>query len=133
PHEVKLIEYRATEQAINDLATELSRRQSSGGANPPPLFLFVYGLQRYRALRKQEENFSFGSGDEGEKKPQPDKQFNDLLRDGPPVGIHTIVWCDAAAALERTLDRAAVREFDHRVLFQMSAAVSSNLIDSPLG
>src|SRR5207253_11128767 len=52
---------------------------------------------------------------------------------GPPVGIHTIVWCDAAAALERTLDRAAVREFDHRVLFQMSAADSSNLIDSPLG
>ena len=28
-------------------------------------------------------------------------------------------------------NRATLREFDHRVLFQMSAADSSNLIDSP--
>jgi hypothetical protein len=44
-----------------------------------------------------------------------------------------IAWCDTAAALERTLDRNSVREFDNRVLFQMSAADSSNLIDSPTG
>src|SRR2546430_12485844 len=30
-----------------------------------------------------------------------------------------------------TFDRASMREFDNRVLFQMSAADSSNLIDSP--
>jgi hypothetical protein len=35
------------------------------------------------------------------------------------------------ATLDRTLDRASLREFDHRVLFQMSASDSSNLIDSP--
>ena len=85
---IELVEYRATEDAINDLATEFSRRQSSGGANPPPLFLFVYGLQRYRVLRKQEESFSFGSGDEGEKKPQPDKQFNDLPKHFGASGRH---------------------------------------------
>jgi S-DNA-T family DNA segregation ATPase FtsK/SpoIIIE len=132
PNEVKLIEYRATEEAIAELAAELNRRQSSGGANPPPVYLLIYGLQRYRGLRKQEDSFSFGSSDE-EKKPQADKRFMDLLRDGPPVGMHVIAWCDTAAALERTLDRAAMREFDNRVLFQMSAADSSNLIDSPLG
>jgi DNA segregation ATPase FtsK/SpoIIIE-like protein len=133
PTQVSVVDYRATEEAIAELHAELNRRQSSGGANPPPIYLFAYGLQRYRALRKQEDSsFSFGSSDE-EKKPQPDKQFADLLRDGPPVGIHAIAWCDTAAALERTLDRAAMREFDNRVLFQMSAADSSNLIDSPLG
>ena len=133
PNEVKIIEYRATEEAIADLAGELDRRQSTGGANPPPVFVFIYGLQRYRDLRKQEESFGFGGSSDEEKKPQTDKQFADLIRDGPPVGIHTIAWCDTAAALERTLDRAAMREFDNRVLFQMSAADSSNLIDSPLG
>ena len=132
PNEVKLVEYRATEEALAELHAEFSHRQSAGGANPPPIYLFVYGLQRYRALRKSEDSFSFGSSDE-EKKPQPDKQFADILRDGPPVGIHTIAWCDTAAALERTLERSAMREFDNRVLFQMSAADSSNLIDSPLG
>ena len=34
---------------------------------------------------------------------------------------------------ERTLERGSLREFDNRVLFQMSAADSSNLIDSPAG
>jgi DNA segregation ATPase FtsK/SpoIIIE-like protein len=132
-NEVKLIEYRAAEEAINELAGELSHRQSGGGANPPPIYLLIYGLQRYRGLRKQEDSFSFGSGGDEEKKPQADKQFAELLRDGPSAGIHTVAWCDTAAALERTLDRQAVREFDNRVLFQMSSADSSNLIDSPLG
>jgi hypothetical protein len=34
--------------------------------------------------------------------------------------------------VERTLDRSALRQFDYRILFQMSASDSSNLIDSPL-
>src|SRR5438132_6344131 len=66
-----------------------------------------------------------------ERKPQPDKQFAELLREGPPLGIHVITWCDTPSAVERTLERASMREFDHRVLFQMSANDSSNLIDSP--
>jgi hypothetical protein len=45
--------------------------------------------------------------------------------------VHVIVWADTPASLERTLDRNAMREFDNRILFQMSATDSSNLIDSP--
>jgi hypothetical protein len=88
-------------------------------------------MQRYRVLRHQEESFSFSPSDE-EKPPATDKQFTELLREGPPLGIHIIAWADTPAAVERTLDRASMREFDNRVLFQMSAADSSNLIDSPL-
>ena len=59
---VDLVEYRATEEAIAELAAELQRRETEGGANPPPIFLLVYGLQRYRALRKSEDSsFSFGA------------------------------------------------------------------------
>jgi DNA segregation ATPase FtsK/SpoIIIE, S-DNA-T family len=54
------------------------------------------------------------------------------LRDGPAVGIHTLIWIDSPASLDRTVDRQSMREFDHRVLFQMSASDSSNLIDSPI-
>src|SRR5207244_8286603 len=86
---------------------------------------------RYRVLRKAEDSFSFGSGGDEEKKPQADKQFADLLREGPAVGIHVLAWVDTPAAIDRTLDRGSLREFDNRVLFQMSAADSSNLIDSP--
>jgi len=133
PHPMHVVEYRAVPEAIDRLAQEMQRRHEDVAAATahPALFLCIYGLQRYRALRKQEESFSFSPGDE-EKKPQPDKQFADLLREGPALGIHTIAWCDTPAAIERTLDRSSLREFDHRVLFQMSANDSSNLIDSPL-
>ena len=58
------------------------------------------------------------------------------IRRHPPrrpgaVGIHTIVWCDTLNNLNRAVDRQGIREFDLRVLFQMSNADSSNLIDTP--
>ena len=65
------------------------------------------------------------------KKASPSKQLVDLIREGPNYGIHVIVWCDTLASIERTFERGLMREFDSRVLFQMSANDSSNLIDSP--
>ncbi len=47
------------------------------------------------------------------------------------MGVHTIVWCDSLNNLNRTFDRQTLREFEIRVLFQMSANDSSTLIDNP--
>src|SRR5262249_18218257 len=80
-------------------------------------------------LRKQEDDFGFSRREE---KPNPAKQFGNILREGPSVGVHTLVWCDSLNNLTRTFDRQTLREFELRVLFQMSATDSSNLIDSPL-
>jgi len=140
PNEVKLVEFRAGDAAMNEVAVEMQRRQAeeaAGGLDPatPSIYVIIYGVQRFRILRKSEESFGgFGmSGEEGEKKVAPDKQFSDLLREGPPLGIHVLAWADTTATLDRTFDRQAMREFDNRVLFQMSANDSSNLIDSPAG
>jgi DNA segregation ATPase FtsK/SpoIIIE-like protein len=131
PHDVKMVEWRAVDEAFAELNEEFKRRQ--GGEDGPSIFVFIYGLQRYRMLRKTEESFSFSatSDEEGEKKIAPDKIFNDLIREGPALGIHIITWIDTPSAIDRTFDRGMLREFDTRVLFQMSAADSSNLIDSP--
>ena len=81
-------------------------------------------------LRKAEDDFGFS--DRGEDKPaSPAEHLGTLLREGPPLGVHTLVWCDTLNNLNRTFDRQALREFEIRVLFQMSANDSSNLIDSP--
>ena len=132
PHDVKLVEYRSVPAAIAEIAAEVNRRREDehAAAAAPDVYLMIYALQRYRALRKGEETFSFGSSDE-EKAPDPGKQFAEILREGPPVGVHVVAWADTAVAVDRTLDRHAMREFDNRVLFQMSASDSSNLIDSP--
>jgi len=131
PHDARQVEWRAVEETISELHSEMQNRHERGQGDWPSLFVFVVGLQRYRMLRKQEESFSLSMSDEP-KPPAPDKQFAELLREGPALGIHLIAWADTAVAIDRTLDRASLREFDHRVLFQMSAADSSNLIDSPL-
>lgn len=133
PHEVNLVEWRATGDVINEIAQELQRRTDHDDPAAASIYIVIYGLQRYRTLRKGEEDFglSFGSTDDTPKPPNTGKQFSELLKDGPAVGIHILAWADTPVAVERTLDRTAMREFDNRILFQMSANDSSNLIDSP--
>jgi len=53
------------------------------------------------------------------------------VKDGPPLGIHVIVWCDSLVNVNRVFDRPLMREFGQRVLFQMSPTDSSTLMDSP--
>jgi DNA segregation ATPase FtsK/SpoIIIE, S-DNA-T family len=130
PQRTKVVDYRAVPDAIHELAQELQRRQGGDAANLPSIFVFVFGLQRYRALRKSEESFGFSSSDE-EKPADPGKEFADLMREGPPNGIHIMAWIDTATALDRAVDRGSMRDLDNRILFQMSASDSSNLIDSP--
>lgn len=133
PHRIKLVEWRATPDAIGEIATEITRRRDEQDTAAGPIVLFIYGLQRYRVLRKGEDDFGFSLGSPGDapKPADPGKQFAEILKEGPSVGVHTIAWADTATAVDRTLDRNAMREFDSRVLFQMSANDSSNLIDSP--
>ncbi|MSQ97321.1 MAG: DUF87 domain-containing protein [Gemmataceae bacterium] len=110
---------------LNQLAEEIERRGPVGGT---PQFLFLYGLQRLRELRKPEDDFGFSK--KGEEK-TPYRQFMYVLKEGPPVGIFTILWIDTLINFQRSLDRTTMREFDQRVLMQMSAGDSSALMDNP--
>jgi DNA segregation ATPase FtsK/SpoIIIE-like protein len=131
PQETRLVEWRAIADSINELAEQVSVRPEGDPAGQPEVFVFIYGLQRYRLLRRSEDDLGFSMSSDEPRKANPSKQFADILRDGPGVGIHVLSWVDTVASIERTLDRSSMREFDHRLLFQMSAADSSNLIDSP--
>ena len=129
---IDIVEWRAIGDLIHTLAQDVNGRLTAEPSGAAETFLFIYGLQRYRMLRKSDNDFSFSSsgGDEA-KAPDPAKEFSDIIRDGPGVGIHVLAWVDTLASLERTFERSAQREFDNRVLFQMSASDSSTLIDSP--
>jgi S-DNA-T family DNA segregation ATPase FtsK/SpoIIIE len=130
PHEVRHVGWREVDDAMAELGAELHRRQEADATDAAPVYLLIYGLQRFRMLRTTDD-FGFSMGDE-DKPPAVDRMFADVLRDGPPLGMHTIAWCDTAVNLNRTLDRHGLREFEQRVLFQMSGADSTQLIDSPL-
>lgn len=134
PARVKVSGNAESGATIAELAAELDRRRANDSptaAGSPPWFVLVYDLSRFRNLRKQEDDYGFsGFGDKAEgEAARPDKQFAELLREGAAYGIHLLVWCDTLTNFNRTLDRQGLREFDTRVLLQMSAADSSLLID----
>ena len=52
------------------------------------------------------------------------------MKEGPTVGVHVLIWCDTYNNVTRWFDRGTIRDVAHRVLFQMSATDSSNLMDS---
>ena len=118
--------YREIESKLLEIATDVTARGNESGGQRR--FLLVHQLQRYRALRRNEDDFSFGASD---APPSPDKMLAGLVREGPVAGVHVLVTCDTLSSLQRGFDRNALREFDWKVLFQMSPADSSALIDSP--
>ena len=106
----------------------MNRRENLTSKNESPIFIFINGLQKFKKLRYDEElAYSF---DASSKEGNPALTLNDIITEGPPLGIHLIVAVDSYNNIGRTLSRKALSEFEMRILFQMSANDSAALIDS---
>ena len=116
--------------AIGALAAEVASREENPGT-AAPIYCVLHNAGRFRDLRKREDDFGFGGFGEEKKPARPDQQLTEVLRNGPSVGVHVLVWCDSYNSVSRLFDRQTMREFAFRVALQMSAADSSNLIDTP--
>ena len=113
---------------MGELAAELEARGPSSGREAPEVFLIIHDLQRYKALRPDDE-FRFAVDDGAAASPA--QVLADLLGEGGPVGMHVLAATDTWNNVSRWIPRKLLAEFEMRVLFQMSANDSSNLIDSP--
>jgi hypothetical protein len=122
---------RDTAKVITQLADEVARRCELPDEDHEPRFLIAYDLAQLRDLRLTEEEFSFSSHTTNGKAPSVDKRFREILREGPGVGVHVLMWCDSHNSLMRVFDRLTLREVDYRVALQMSPVDSTSLIDSP--
>jgi S-DNA-T family DNA segregation ATPase FtsK/SpoIIIE len=121
PHEIG--------ETLTNLVAEMrSRAESPNPAEAPSTFIFIRDIQRFGKLRF-EEDFSFSSS--SETAASASTLLNQLINEGPSVGIHVIVTCDTYNNVNRFLSRKALTEFEMRVLFQMSASDSASLIDNP--
>ena len=129
PHEMEVVGRFGVGESMERLAAEVKRRIDEQVVDGESVFVLVRDLGRFRELRRNEGDFGFSMGD---KKATPADNFLTILKDGPSVGVHMIVWCDSLTNLQRTFDRNAVKEFELRVLFQMSGNDSSQLVDSPI-
>jgi hypothetical protein len=105
PHQVRLVAWREVGEAMAQLAAELKRRTDAGDTDAPGVYVLVNGLQRFRMLRRTEEDFGF-SADDAEKPPAPDKQFAELLRDFQMSAPDSTTLIDSTAASKLGLHRA---------------------------
>src|SRR5262249_41661829 len=95
-----VLQTRDAAQLVSDLADEVNRRLAAGEQSPEPVFLVIYNLARFRDLKKADD-YSFDD-DAGAA---AGKKFGTILREGPSVGVHTLVWCDSYNNANRWLDR----------------------------
>jgi hypothetical protein len=128
PHPVDLGAYRDVARILSEVAAEVERRQQPGADDGPEIFLLIQDLPRFRELRRREDDFGF-SRREGDATPADN--LRTIVREGPVLGIHLLAWCDNLNNLNRIFDNQALREFEMRVLFQMSPTDSAHLLDAP--
>jgi DNA segregation ATPase FtsK/SpoIIIE, S-DNA-T family len=127
PHRIEVLGRRDLPGLLTELTAEIARRSGDpASAKAWSGYLILQGLHRARDLRP-DPGRGYGFGEED--KANPAEQFAAILREGPEVGIHTLVWCDTYLNLERTLEGRALREFGHRVAGSMSQDDSMRLLD----
>ncbi len=130
PHRVRIGGPAEAPALLAEIAAELEARGPSSGRDAPEVFLIVHDLQRFKALRPDDE-FRFSTDDDANASVTPPQAFAALLGEGGPVGMHVLTATDTWNNVSRWIPRKLMAEFEMRVLFQMSANDSSNLIDSP--
>jgi DNA segregation ATPase FtsK/SpoIIIE, S-DNA-T family len=111
---------------MESLQKELELRLNDPQVQHPTKLICIANLSRFRELRKGDE-FAYGD-DSGSSK--PDAILANLLKDGAGVGLFVWLWADTAGTLSRWLSRQSIRDGELRVLMQMSANDSNQLIDS---
>ncbi len=130
PQPTTLVERAGLVGALGSLTDAMNERLK-GSPDRGSRYLLINGLQLYREFRRADDDLGFGRRGT-ERTISPLEQLQSLLRDGPGVGIHLLIWCDSLVNVMRSLDRQGLRECGQRVLFQMNAADSSHLLDSPV-
>ena len=128
PHEVIQFNGNNLTEIMAGLAEDLKRRSGDEHSAAPDTFILIQGLQNFKKL-KQEDDFSFSSGDN--QPATPAATLLSLITEGPGRGCHVLATCDTYNNVNRFLGRKTLSEFEMRVLFQMSASDSASLIDSP--
>lgn len=128
PHHVDVGNWRDVGRIVAAVAEEVERRQQPGANDGPELFLLIHDIARFRDLRRNENDFGFSRKEEAAS---PADQFANILREGPGLGVHILTWCDTLNNLNRVCDHQMLREFEMRVLFQMSPTDSGHFIDAP--
>jgi S-DNA-T family DNA segregation ATPase FtsK/SpoIIIE len=128
PHPTLVGNWNDAARILAAVAAEVVRRQDPDN-DGPEFYVLIQDLARFRDLRRRPDDFGFSRRDDEEATPADN--LGTILKDGPGLGVHVLTWCDNVNNLNRAFDHQVIREFEMRVLFQMSQTDSGHLLDAP--
>ncbi len=117
---VQLFRRRSLDDALIDTLAVVEKRAISLDFTAPPVLFVVNGLGPGAGLVADASVDGF----------DPVRTFERIVREGPEVGVHTILWSDRLPTLAAQASRATMRAFAMRVVMQMPTEDSAMLIDS---
>jgi len=119
---------RESEPQMAMIAQRIQQRVAEDRGDEPPLLLVIDPLNRFSDLRN-DDAFSF-SLDAAAAGPSGSAALQAVLRDGPAVGVFTILCSPSAETVARWLPRQSRHDLQQRILGRVNAADSATLIDS---
>jgi hypothetical protein len=132
---VALARRRNRDRAYGDVLAEIGARVTHQNFTAPPVLVVVNGLgagpEAATDAGTRPGSAPAVAEDVAPRGLDPVAALERIVREGPEVGVHTLVWTDRLASLGPHLSRVALREFALRAVMQMPAEDSALLIDSP--
>ncbi|MCA9083929.1 MAG: hypothetical protein KDA81_07725 [Planctomycetaceae bacterium] len=109
----------------------LQRETNSALNAAEEVLLIVRNLGQFRSLRREEDDYGLGGFGEP-KAATTASMFSDIIKRGPAVGVHVVLWSDTFNNAIRWISNSLLREFETRIAFRMNQTDSASLIDSPV-
>lgn len=116
-HQSENVGSRDVKNALQAIKDDIEKRLLEGTSNNPNIYLAFFSFQRGRAFRKDGYTMS-GEGD----------LLSYILKEGPDVGVFTMVQVDTMDNFSKNLDDNLLREFSQRVASQMNPDNSVKII-----
>jgi len=128
PHPFVCYPRREIASLLVGLAEGVDKRLNHENRSRPRIFLVIFGIQRARDLRLR-DTFSFSAGEEQDAEHD---HLERILRDGPEVGVHTLIWCDTLQSVGKILNGQEMNEVGLRISGPLSAGDSVKFFDDPV-
>jgi S-DNA-T family DNA segregation ATPase FtsK/SpoIIIE len=111
---------RAFAPLLGELRKEVRERVGDDDTRRPARLAFLFGIHRAREL----------DADIGSLDADPDlaEALEEIMRDGPEVGVHVWLWSDSVSGAARRLSPRMMRECAWRIAGKMSADDSLSLL-----
>jgi S-DNA-T family DNA segregation ATPase FtsK/SpoIIIE len=119
---VRLLRRRQFSEVLEKLVAEVRKRIAEDDVAATSIILALFGAHRARDLDP--------SGDSLGADVDLPMMLEEILRDGPEVGIHVWAWSDSTPGAARRFTNASLREFAWRIAGKMSPDDSQSLLSS---